>query len=153
MGIEDTLNFLDEVRNIRAYDLEINKDSLSVDAKLNHRENILQKMVNLGIKYPLLEAPEKDYLNSLKRVYSLEKLDLTLEGLDLSPRLYNCIVSGEIFSRSKTTLGDIVGVPIEEFKKLRNFGPKTLTELKELVKEHGYELGQDIGYVSPENRK
>lgn len=58
-----------------------------------------------------------------------------IEDLDLSLRSYNCLKRADIH-----TLGDIVTIPIDELGKIRNFGKKSFTEVKEKVESFGLEL-------------
>ena len=66
-------------------------------------------------------------------------LKTTLEHLNLSARAYNCLKA-----QSVETLGDLVRLRVEDMMKFRNFGKKSLSELKELVSEKELEFGMDV---------
>lgn len=59
--------------------------------------------------------------------------ELPLERLQLSPRTLNCMRSAQI-----RTVGEVLAVPDEELLTIRNFGEKSLTELKERLAELGF---------------
>lgn len=62
-------------------------------------------------------------------------LSLTLEELDLSLRAFNCLKRAGL-----DTVGQIVATPVDELQKIKNFGKKSFTEVKEKVEELGLEL-------------
>ena len=62
-------------------------------------------------------------------------LQKPIEDLDLSLRSYNCLKREEI-----NTLGNIVTMPVDELRKIRNFGKKSFTEVQEKVESLGLEL-------------
>jgi DNA-directed RNA polymerase alpha subunit len=57
--------------------------------------------------------------------------------LDISVRLYNCLKWGDI-----ETLGDLVMRTELDLMRLRNFGTRSLTEVKNLLQEYGLTLKQ-----------
>jgi DNA-directed RNA polymerase subunit alpha len=56
-----------------------------------------------------------------------------IEELDLSVRAFNCLKANDI-----TTVGQLLGKKEEELLSLRNFGRKSLDEIKEKLVEKGY---------------
>lgn len=62
-----------------------------------------------------------------------------IEDLELSVRSHNCLRSAEI-----ETLGQLVSRREEELLNFKNFGKKSLTELKELVESKGLRFGMDV---------
>jgi len=78
MALEDTLNFLDEVREIRAYNLKMNKDELSERSEYIHINYVKGRFLELSEKYPNLEILEKGYLESLKKAN--EKVNAKLKS-------------------------------------------------------------------------
>lgn len=64
-----------------------------------------------------------------------ELLLLTLEELDLSLRAFNCLKRAGINS-----VGEIVATPVDELQKIKNFGKKSFTEVKEKIEGLGLEL-------------
>lgn len=63
--------------------------------------------------------------------------DMPIEVLNLSSRTYNCLKRSQI-----TTVGQLSQMSDDELLSLRNFGQKSLDELKEKLAEHGL-LGQE----------
>ena len=60
-------------------------------------------------------------------------LQLPVERLKLSPRILNCLKSAQI-----NTVGEVLRVSDEDLLKIRNFGEKSLAELKVRLGEHGF---------------
>ena len=61
-----------------------------------------------------------------------EKLDKSIEELELSVRSFNCLEAAGI-----KTIRDLVQKSESEMLKYRNFGRKSLTEIKNILKEMG----------------
>lgn len=57
--------------------------------------------------------------------------DMPIEQLELSQRTYNCLKRSQI-----TKVGQILQLSEDELLSLRNFGQKSLTELREKLREH-----------------
>lgn len=71
---------------------------------------------------------------------SMRKLLLTrVEDLELSVRSHNCLRSAEI-----ETLGQLVSKREDELLNFKNFGKKSLTELKEMIISRGLHFGMDV---------
>ena len=71
--------------------------------------------------------------------------DMPIEQLELSQRTYNCLKRSQI-----TKVGQILQMSENELLSLRNFGQKSLVELREKLQEHGVlhegaEAGAGIG--------
>ncbi len=62
----------------------------------------------------------------------IEKLDRSIEELELSVRSYNCLEAAGI-----KTIRDLVQKSESEMLKYRNFGRKSLSEIKAILKEMG----------------
>jgi DNA-directed RNA polymerase subunit alpha len=58
--------------------------------------------------------------------------DMPIEQLELSQRTYNCLKRSQI-----TKVGQILQMNENELLSLRNFGQKSLVELREKLREHG----------------
>jgi DNA-directed RNA polymerase subunit alpha len=76
-------------------------------------------------------------------------LDMPIEQLDLSQRTYNCLKRSQI-----TKVGQVMQMSEDELLSLRNFGQKSLEELRERLRQHGLlteeqqEAGADLGGVA-----
>ena len=66
-------------------------------------------------------------------------LQTRIEDLDLSVRSHNCLRLAEI-----ETLGDLVSRKEEELLTYKNFGKKSLMELKEQLEKFELKFGMDI---------
>jgi DNA-directed RNA polymerase subunit alpha len=76
--------------------------------------------------------------------YILEMLDKSIEELELSVRAYNCLKNANI-----KTLYELCTKTDAEMLKTKNFGRKSLEEIKKVLSELGLGLGMDlesIGY-------
>jgi DNA-directed RNA polymerase subunit alpha len=58
--------------------------------------------------------------------------DMPIEQLELSQRTYNCLKRSQI-----TKVGQILQMNENELLSLRNFGQKSLVELRDKLREHG----------------
>lgn len=84
---------------------------------------------------PVLEAPEVDEV----REKLVENLGRSVDELELSVRSYNCLKNANI-----KTIGELVQRNEPEMLKTRNFGRKSLNEIKEILTNMGLGLGMDL---------
>ena len=68
-----------------------------------------------------------------------EQLGRSVDELELSVRSYNCLKNANI-----KTIGDLVTRGEAEMLKTKNFGRKSLNEIKEILSEMGLSLGMVI---------
>jgi len=71
-----------------------------------------------------------------------ENLMRSIEELELSVRSYNCLKNADI-----KTIADLVQRTEAEMLKTKNFGRKSLNEIKELLAEMGLSLGMKIDHL------
>ncbi len=64
--------------------------------------------------------------------------DMTVEEMDLSVRTYNCLKRA-----GKNTLEDLVIMTLDDYYKVRNFGKKSLGEIRKKLSEFGVILEDD----------
>jgi DNA-directed RNA polymerase subunit alpha len=69
----------------------------------------------------------------------MEQLGRSVEELELSVRSYNCLKNADI-----KTIGDLVTKTEAEMLKTKNFGRKSLNEIKDLLAEMGLSLGMNV---------
>lgn len=75
-------------------------------------------------------------------------LDKNVEDLELSVRSANCLKNAQI-----QYIGQLVNKTDAEMLKTKNFGRKSLNEIKALLAEHNLSLGMNYsGWVAPEGR-
>jgi len=83
------------------------------------------------------EEPEVEHVPHEKpaALYN-ENLDRSVEELELSVRSYNCLKNANI-----TTIRELVQKTEQEMLKTKNFGRKSLNEIKEILSAMGLSLG------------
>jgi DNA-directed RNA polymerase subunit alpha len=69
----------------------------------------------------------------------MAKLALKINEIELSVRSTNCLVGANI-----DTIAELVVMPESEMLKFRNFGKKSLNEIKAKLEEMGLHLGMDL---------
>lgn len=80
----------------------------------------------------------------------LEKLMLRIDEIELSVRSTNCLSSANI-----DTIAELVCIPEKKMLEFRNFGKKSLNEIKAKLMDMGLSLGMDLARfnISGENVK
>ncbi|MCL2659482.1 MAG: DNA-directed RNA polymerase subunit alpha, partial [Acidobacteriaceae bacterium] len=68
-----------------------------------------------------------------------ENLNRSVEELELSVRSYNCLKNANI-----ATIGELIQKTEAEMLKTKNFGRKSLNEIKEILAQMGLSLGMRI---------
>jgi len=91
------------------------------------------------IKTHKLIFEEKQKEENKDREDLLAKLALKINEIELSVRSTNCLASAHI-----ETIGELVVMPEQSMLQFRNFGKKSLTEIKEKLTEMGLSLGMDL---------
>jgi DNA-directed RNA polymerase subunit alpha len=105
------------------------QDAIGLAAKLLKDHATI--FINIEEEPELEQAPqEKPAL-----VYN-ENLDRSVEELELSVRSYNCLKNANI-----TTIRELVQKTEQEMLKTKNFGRKSLNEIKEILSAMGLSLG------------
>jgi DNA-directed RNA polymerase subunit alpha len=104
-------------------------DAVGLAAKL------LKDHMNIFINFE--EAPEAEEVFTEKPVtIRNENLDRSVEELELSVRSYNCLKNANI-----STIRELVQKSEQEMLKTKNFGRKSLNEIKEILSTMGLTLG------------
>src|SRR5215217_1900034 len=109
------------------------RDAVSLAAKLiRDHLNIFINLEETGeMQEATAETPRSGALN--------EKLDKSVEKLELSVRSYNCLKNANI-----RTIRELVGKTEAEMLKTKNFGRKSLNEIKEILASMGLSLGMRL---------
>ena len=99
--------------------------------------------------YEITFEKEKEETNK-DREELLDKLALKISEIELSVRSTNCLFDANI-----ETIGELVVMPESEMLRFRNFGKKSLTEIKAKLTEIGLSLGMDLTKqgITPDNVK
>jgi DNA-directed RNA polymerase subunit alpha len=77
--------------------------------------------------------------NNTDRDALMQKLVLKINEIELSVRSTNCLSGANI-----ETIAELVVMPESEMLKFRNFGKKSLSEIKAKLEEMGLSLGMDL---------
>jgi len=86
------------------------------------------------------EAPEEDLdFQTTEDERLMDQLSRSVDELELSVRSYNCLKNADI-----KTIGDLVTRTEAEMLKTKNFGRKSLNEIKDILAEMGLSLGMDV---------
>jgi DNA-directed RNA polymerase subunit alpha len=84
------------------------------------------------------DEPEEEVDRDAERMY--DNLKRSVEELELSVRSYNCLKNADI-----KTIGELVQKTEPEMLKTKNFGRKSLNEIKEILAEMGLSFGMKLG--------
>ena len=86
------------------------------------------------------EAPEEELdFPTTEDERLLDQLSRSVDELELSVRSYNCLKNADI-----KIIGDLVTRTEGEMLKTKNFGRKSLNEIKDILAEMGLSLGMDV---------
>jgi DNA-directed RNA polymerase subunit alpha len=105
------------------------QDAVGLAAKL------LKDHMNIFINFEEEPATEEPVQERSAPVHN-ENLDRSVEELELSVRSYNCLKNANI-----TTIRELVQKSEQEMLKTKNFGRKSLNEIKEILASMGLGLG------------
>ena len=103
--------------------------SITPEEALSTAAQIVQDQLNLFVDFtseeqPISEAPASEW-------------DVPVETLDLSVRSYNCLKRAGI-----SKVSELLDLSEDEIMKMRNFGKKSLDEIKQVLDERGLSLRQ-----------
>jgi DNA-directed RNA polymerase subunit alpha len=84
------------------------------------------------------EEEEEEVDREAEKMY--DNLKRSVEELELSVRSYNCLKNADI-----KTIGELVQKSEAEMLKTKNFGRKSLNEIKEILAEMGLSFGMKLG--------
>jgi DNA-directed RNA polymerase subunit alpha len=91
------------------------------------------------LKTHALAFEQKEKEENRDRDDLISKLALKINEIELSVRSTNCLAGANI-----DTIGELVVMPESEMLRFRNFGKKSLTEIKEKLEEMNLYLGMDL---------
>lgn len=102
--------------------------------------NILQRHLDVFVSYGQLpEEDEEEEEISVEEQTYYEKLRLPISELELSVRSANCLKDANI-----KTIAELVRKSESELLTFRNFGKKSLTEINDILKVMGLNLGMKV---------
>jgi len=127
--------------NLERLTLEITTDgSITPKESLNLAAQILKEHFEFFLNYKFEEktkAAEKPRDAEKERIRKI--LRMPIEELELSVRSYNSLRGANV-----TTVADLVKREESELLRFRNFGRKSLDELREKVQSLGLQFGMDV---------
>ena len=100
---------------------------------------ILEDHFNLLCRFPTGLEPDEDQPIEVERVELNENLFRSVDELELSVRAYNCLKTANI-----RTIADLVQKSEAELLKTKNFGKKSLNEIKTILGEMALSLGMRL---------
>jgi DNA-directed RNA polymerase subunit alpha len=100
---------------------------------------ILEDHFNLLSRFPQGVEPEEEAPIETEKVELNENLFRSVDELELSVRAYNCLKTANI-----RTIADLVQKSEAELLKTKNFGKKSLNEIKGILGEMGLSLGMRL---------
>jgi DNA-directed RNA polymerase subunit alpha len=109
------------------------RDAVSLSAKL------IRDHLNIFINLEDVADLQLDASADQPRAALNENLDKSVEELELSVRSYNCLKNANI-----QTIGELVQKTEAEMLRTKNFGRKSLNEIKEILANMGLSLGMRI---------
>jgi DNA-directed RNA polymerase subunit alpha len=111
------------------------RDAVGLAAKL--LRDHLAILVNVEDDESATEAPVE--ISDQDRELYADKLNKSVDELELSVRSYNCLKNANI-----RTIGELVQKTEAEMLKTKNFGRKSLNEIKEILAGMGLSLGMKL---------
>jgi DNA-directed RNA polymerase subunit alpha len=136
--VEDT-----RVGQITDYDkliLEIwTNGSIEPKESLLHASFILKSHLDVFSKLGEVEVEDEKEQETEADKELLDKLKLSVSELELSVRSGNCLREAKI-----KAIGDLVRKTEQDMLQYRNFGKKSLTEIKEMLKSMGLSFGMEL---------
>lgn len=122
--------------------VEVKTDgSITANQALDAAARVLQSHIELFVDFETKRLPEKGREDE-ERARLKELLSRNVNELELSVRAVNCLEMGDI-----KTIRDLVVKSDAEMLKYRNFGRKSLNEIKEVLTGMGLSLGMDISEI------
>jgi DNA-directed RNA polymerase subunit alpha len=109
------------------------RDAVSLSSKL------IRDHLNIFINLEDAGELQTDSAGDTPRAASNENLDKSVEELELSVRSYNCLKNANI-----RTIRELVQKTEGEMLKTKNFGRKSLNEIKEILTGMGLSLGMRL---------
>ena len=109
--------------------------AISPQDAIGHAAKLLKDHMTIFINFEeIAEAAEEPAERSMDRVS--DQLNRSVEELELSVRSYNCLKNAGI-----QTIGELVQKSESEMLRTKNFGRKSLNEIKEILTTMGLGLG------------
>ena len=115
--------------------------SISANQALDAAARVLRSHVDIFVDFETKRPPAKAHEDE-ERARLKELLKRNVNELELSVRAVNCLEMADI-----RTIRDLVAKTDAEMLKYRNFGRKSLNEIKEVLTNMGLSLGLDVSDI------
>jgi len=124
--------------------------SISPEEAVSYSAKILKEQMTIFINFDEKLEPEAEKKTDKRQKPQFnENLYRSVEELELSVRSANCLKNADILK-----IYQLVSKTEAEMLKTKNFGRKSLNEIKEVLNEMGLSLGMKLeGFVPPEEEK
>jgi DNA-directed RNA polymerase subunit alpha len=116
--------------------------SVKPDDAMAYAAKILQDQVGIFVNFQ--EEPRAEKRDDGPAVALNDNLFRSVDELEFSVRSQNCLQNADI-----KYIGELVQKSEQEMLKTKNFGHKSLNEIKEILREMGLELGMKIEHFPP----
>ena len=103
---------------------------------------ILQDQVSIFVNFQ--DEPQQERRDDRPSIPLNDNLFRSVDELEFSVRSQNCLQNADI-----KYIGELVQKSEQEMLKTKNFGHKSLNEIKEILREMGLELGMKIDHFPP----
>ena len=114
---------------------------------LAYAAKILKEYLAIFINFDEVEHSEERPVELDSAAYANDNLYRPVSELELSVRSINCLQNAKI-----ETIGELVQKTEAEMLKTKNFGRKSLTEIKQILAGMGLSLGMKLEGFDPKNR-
>ena len=113
--------------------------SIAPKEALLYASNILQRHLDIFVNFGKLPEEEEMPEETEEQRLLKEKLKISISELELSVRSSNCLREARI-----KTIGDLVKKSELDMLQYRNFGKKSLAEIKKVIVDMGLTLGMKV---------
>jgi DNA-directed RNA polymerase subunit alpha len=109
---------------------------------------ILKEQVQIFINFDEESEPEYEEVTVENEILQNENLYRSVDELELSVRSANCLQNANI-----KLIGELVQKTEAEMLKTKNFGRKSLREIKDILSVMGLQLGMELDGWNPDARR
>ncbi|HEU4342949.1 MAG TPA: DNA-directed RNA polymerase subunit alpha [Candidatus Binatia bacterium] len=113
--------------------------SVKPDDAVAYAAKILQDQVSIFVNFQ--DEPQQEKRNEGPAIPLNDNLFRSVDELEFSVRSQNCLQNADI-----KYIGELVQKTEQEMLKTKNFGHKSLNEIKEILREMGLELGMKVDH-------
>lgn len=116
--------------------------SVRPDDAIAYGAKILQDQLSIFVNFQ--DEPQQEKRNEGPTIPLNDNLFRSVDELEFSVRSQNCLQNADI-----KYIGELVQKSEQEMLKTKNFGHKSLNEIKEILREMGLELGMKVEHFPP----